>query len=64
MRWLLLVDLLAAGTLVTLALVLRYLFSKRGYTGYSRAFFIAVQLPYVLAAAGAVGNNILLTILA
>ena len=63
MRWLLLVDILAAGILISVALALRYLFSKWGYSGYSRMFFIILQLPYLLMTAAAIINNILLTFL-
>ncbi len=61
MRWLFLVDLLVAAVLVSTAFAIRYLFSKLGYIGYGRAFFIVLQLPYVLITAGAIINNILLT---
>lgn len=63
MRGLLLVDLLAAAALISIAFALRYLFSKRRCTGYGRAFFIVLQLPYVLITGGAIINNILLTFL-
>ena len=63
MRWLLLMDILAAGVLVSVALTLRYLFSRKGYTGYGRTFFIVLQLPYVLVTAAAIINNVLLTYL-
>lgn len=64
MRWLLLVDILAACVLISAAFAFRYLFSRLSFKGYSRAFYIVILLPYVLMTAAAVINNILLAFLA
>ena len=55
---LLLMDLMAVGLLVLTALGIRYLCLRRSSRGLARAAFIIMLVPYVAAAAGAVGNNI------
>ena len=63
MRWLLLVDIIAGGVLISAASAFRYLLSRRNLNGYARACFLVLQLPYVLITAAAIINNILLTFL-
>ena len=58
---LLLIDLLAVGTLIGLALLSRTIFSKRGLSGYGRASYVIVLLPYTIATFAIIFNNVVLT---
>ncbi len=57
---LLLVDALAAAVLSLAAAAARRLYTRRGCPDYGRAAFVLVLLPYVLFAAFAVVNNLVL----
>jgi hypothetical protein len=58
--YLLLIDIVAASILSLLALIVRYFYTKHGYTGYARAAFVIVLAPYIIFTIGAVINNIIL----
>lgn len=61
--FLLLMDLAAAGALSLIALISRYVYVKKGYAGYGRAAFVFILTPYILFAAIAVINNLVMFIL-
>jgi len=55
-------DALAVGVLWLLAAGTRSAYSRFGYTGYARAAYVAVLLPYMAVALFAVINNLMLAI--
>jgi len=59
----LVVDALAVFGLITAAVALRLLVSRRGFKGYGRAVFVLLQLPYALVTSAVVINNVVLTFL-
>ncbi|MFQ5861001.1 MAG: hypothetical protein ACE5IG_05570 [Dehalococcoidia bacterium] len=61
-RGLLLVDMLVVGTLCLLATAVRALYSRFGFNGFARAAYVALLLPYTLAAFLATANNLVRTL--
>jgi hypothetical protein len=59
--WLFLVDMGVVAALVLLAIAARRLYSRFGYTGFGRAAFVAVLVPYAVVAASAAVNNLIVT---
>lgn len=59
--FLLLVDILAVGSLVGLAIASRHIFTRRGFYGYGRTSFVFTLLPYAVVTFAVVFNNIVLT---
>jgi hypothetical protein len=59
--FLLLVDILAVSFLIGLAMFIRLIFRKRELTGYARAVFILILIPYTVVTFAIVFNNIVLT---
>ncbi len=59
--FLFLVDIAAAVVIILVALASRYLYTKYGFRGYGRAAFVCLLIPYVVIAAFAIINNIILT---
>jgi len=57
---LLLVDIIAALIMSLSALIARHLYSRHGFPGYGRAAFVFLLAPYIIIAAVAVINNIVL----
>jgi len=57
----LIVDLLAVGTLTGVAFLMRSFFTRKGLSGYGRIAFILVLLPYTVVTFAIVFNNIVLT---
>ena len=55
-----LMDIVAVTTMFTIAFTARYLYSRFGYGGFARIAFVVALLPYAIATAGAVFNNITL----
>ena len=60
---LLLTDIAAVGTLLLAALCIRQFCLRTGLGRYARAAFILMLLPYAMAAAGAVCNNLAIILL-
>ena len=58
--FLLLVDMIAALLLSLAAFTARYLYIKHGFAGYGRAAFVFLLTPYIIMAAVAIINNIVL----
>ena len=58
---LLFIDLIAVGTMVTLALMLRTLHTKYGFSGYGRSAFVLLLGPYAIWTTAVVFNNVVLT---
>jgi len=58
---LLLIDFLAVGILIGLALAFRKAFMRQGFPGYARASFVFMLLPYTVVTFAIVFNNIVLT---
>ena len=58
--FLLLIDILAAVVLSLTAYAARYLYSKHGFKDYGRAAFVFLLIPYIVIAALAIVNNIIL----
>jgi hypothetical protein len=56
--FLLLVDVLAAVAMSAIAISTRYLYLRSGLSGYARAAFVVLLLPYVVTTAIAVVNNV------
>jgi hypothetical protein len=55
------VDLLAVGTLIGVALLSRAFFTRQGLSGYGRISFLVILLPYTVVTFAIVFNNIVLT---
>ena len=55
-----LVDLLAVLAISSAALILRFIFAKKGLKGLSRASFVFLLVPYAIMAIVAVFNNLIL----
>ena len=53
-------DAVAVGLLCVIAVSTRLLFAKRGFSGFARTAYVAVLVPYAIAAFAAVVNNWLL----
>lgn len=60
---LLLVDIAAVGALTIAAMGTRMVFLKWGFSGYARAGFVILLLPYTLMAAIAAVNNVVLALI-
>ena len=60
---LLIVDVVSIGTLICLAIGVRYLYTKLGFNGFGRAAFIFLLIPYFIVIMGVVVNNVLLAFL-
>ncbi|MEE9202199.1 MAG: hypothetical protein V3U31_03255 [Dehalococcoidia bacterium] len=60
---LLIVDIAAAGMLSFTAVLVRHLYSRRGFAGFGRAAFVLLLVPYTVIALAAIYNNLLLTLL-
>jgi len=58
---LLLIDFLATGALISLALAFRKAFNRHGFDGYARASFVVMLLPYSVVTFAIIFNNIVLT---
>jgi hypothetical protein len=58
--FLLVLDIAAATVLSLAALTARYLYIKHGTRGYGRAAFVFLLTPYVIIAAVAIVNNVVL----
>jgi hypothetical protein len=58
-----LVDVVCIGTLICMAYIVRSIYSKMGFIGFSRAAFIFLLIPYFVFIMGVVVNNILVTFL-
>jgi hypothetical protein len=58
--FLLLVDAIGVVTLSVVALVSRHLYIRYGHSGYGRAAFVFILIPYIIIATFAVLNNIIL----
>ena len=56
------VDIAAVVTLSLVAFIVRYAYSKNGHSGFGRAAFIFLLIPYVVVTVFAVINNIFLII--
>ena len=63
MGWLFLVDLGAVVLLTLAAFAARHLYSRFGFKGFARASFVALLLPYAVAALAAAVNNVVITLL-
>ncbi|MFC1978958.1 hypothetical protein ACFLVP_03120 [Chloroflexota bacterium] len=59
--FLLLIDFLAVGILIGLAIAFRKAFTRQGFAGYARASFVFLLLPYSVVTFAIVFNNIVLT---
>ena len=59
--FLLLIDILAVGTLIGLALAFRRVFNRQGFAGYARTAFVLMLLPYSVVTFAIIFNNIVLT---
>ena len=62
-RGLLIMNLLAVGTICLVAIGAKLLYSRFGYHGFARAGFVAAILPYTLAAFLAAVNNVIRTMI-
>jgi hypothetical protein len=60
---LLLVDAIAIGTLIFLAVIARYMYGKLGLKGFGRAAFVFLLVPYLVFICGVVVNNVLVAFL-
>jgi hypothetical protein len=58
--FLLLVDVVAVVVLSIVALVSRHLYIRHGHSGYGRAAFVFILIPYIIIATFAIINNIIL----
>jgi hypothetical protein len=58
---LLLTDIVCIGTLICLAIGVKYLYRKLGFNGFGRAAFVLLLIPYFLFIIGVVVNNVLVT---
>jgi hypothetical protein len=58
--FLLLVDMIAAVVLSLAAFTARHLYVKHGFAGYGRAAFVFLLAPYMVMAAIAIINNVVL----
>ena len=54
-------DAVAVGLLCVIAALARLAYVKFGFTGFARAAYVAVLVPYALTAFAAVVNNLLMT---
>ena len=61
-RNLLLMDTLAVALLCLVAIGVRFLYSRFGFTGFARAAYVAVLFPYAVAALLATANNLVRTL--
>ena len=59
---LLLMDVLAVGTISLLAVASRTLYSRFGFNGFARAAYVAFLFPYTVAALLATANNLVRTL--
>ena len=59
--FLLLIDFVAVGILIGLAIAFRKAFMRQGFAGYARASFVFMLLPYSVVTFAIVFNNIVLT---
>ena len=60
---LLLVDLAYVGGLICLAIGVRHLYSKLGFSGFGRAAFVFLLIPYFIFTLAAIVNNIIIAII-
>jgi hypothetical protein len=58
--FLLVIDIVAVVVISIVALVIRYLYFKRGFRDYGRAAFVFLLIPYIVITALAIVNNIIL----
>jgi len=56
-------DVLYVGALICLAIGIRHLFRKYGFSGFGRAAFVLVLSPYLILAMATIFNNIFLAII-
>jgi hypothetical protein len=59
--WLFLIDMAAVAALALTAFAARAFCLRFGFDGFGRAAFVALLVPYVVVAAAAVVNNLILT---
>ena len=62
-RGLLIMNLVAVGTICLVAIGAKLVYSRFGYHGFARAGFVAAILPYTLAASLAAVNNVVRTMI-
>ena len=53
-------DAVAVGLLCLVAVTARFLYARFGFTGYARAAYVLVLVPYAIAAFAAVVNNLVM----